>query len=106
MIQAAKVSGYSNILGQLLTKKDENGIESYINTILKSFSGINLYEEFLKGMSSDGGQSLDSKKRAMSLSLIKLIFDNATTLKKDSSFDSLFSGNFHWHEPSYDAINA
>lgn len=106
MIQAAKVSGYSNILGQLLTKKDEKGIESYINTILKSFSGINLYEEFLKGMSSDGGQSLDSKKRAMSLSLIKLIFDNATTLKKDSSDDTLFSGTFQWQEPSYDAINA
>lgn len=106
MIQAAKVSGYSNILGQLLTKKDEKGIESYINTILKSFSGINLYEEFLKGMSSEGGQSLDSKKRAMSLSLIKLIFDNATTLKKDSSDDTLFSGTFQWQEPSYDAINA
>lgn len=106
MIQAAKVSGYSNILGQLLTKKDEKGIESYINTILKSFSGINLYEEYLKGMSSEGGQSLDSKKRAMSLSLIKLIFDNATTLKKDSSDDTLFSGIFQWQEPSYDAINA
>lgn len=106
MIQAAKVSGYSNILGQLLTKKDEKGIESYINTILKSFSGINLYEEFLKGMSSEGGQSLDSKKRAMSLSLIKLIFDNATTLKKESSDDTLFSGTFQWQEPSYDAINA
>lgn len=106
MIQAAKVSGYSNILGQLLTKKDEKGIESYINTILKSFSGINLYEEYLKGMSSEGGQSLDSKKRAMSLSLIKLIFDNATTLKKDSSDDTLFSGTFQWQEPSYDAINA
>lgn len=106
MIQAAKVSGYSNILGQLLTKKDEKGIESYINTILESFSGINLYEEFLKGISSDGGQSLDSKKRAMSLSLIKLIFDNATTLKKDSSDDTLFSGTFQWQEPSYDAINA
>ncbi len=106
MIQAAKVSGYSNILGQLLTKKDEEGIESYINSILKSFSGINLYEEFLKGMSSEGGQSLDSKKRAMSLSLIKLIFDNAVTLKEDSSDDTLFSGTFQWQEPSYDAINA
>lgn len=106
MIQAAKVSGYSNILGQLLTKKDEKGIESYINTILESFSGINLYEEFLKGISSDGGQSLDSKKRAMSLSLIKLIFDNATALKKESSKDTLFSGTFQWQEPSYDAINA
>ena len=105
MVQAAKVSGYSNILGQLLTKKDEKGIESYINTILKSFSGINLYEEFLKGMSSEGGQSLDSKKRAMSLSLIKLIFDNAVALK-DSSKDTLFSGTFQWQEPSYDAINA
>ena len=105
MIQAAKVSGYSNILGQLLTKKDEEGIESYINSILKSFSGINLYEEFLKGMSSEGGQSLDSKKRAMSLSLIKLIFDNAVTLKEDSSDDTLFSGTFQWQEPSYDAIN-
>ena len=104
-IQAAKVSGYSNILGQLLTKKDEEGIESYINSILKSFSGINLYEEFLKGMSSEGGQSLDSKKRAMSLSLIKLIFDNAVTLKEDSSDDTLFSGTFQWQEPSYDAIN-
>ena len=79
MIQAAKVSGYSNILGQLLTKKDEKGIESYIKTILESFSGINLYEEFLKGISSDGGQSLDSKKRAMSLSLIKLIFYHLIT---------------------------
>ena len=42
----------------------------------------------------------------MSLSLIKLIFDNAVTLKEDSSDDTLFSGTFQWQEPSYDAINA
>lgn len=105
MIQAAKVSGYSNILAQILTNKDEKGVESYINTILKSFSGINLYEEFLKGISSNGGQSLDSKKRAMSLALIKLIFDNATDFKKESSKDTLFSGTFQWQESSYDTIN-
>lgn len=103
LLASAKTSGYAEILGQLYSEKGDANINKKIEEIANSFSGINLYEENLKYLTSKGGSSTNKKKQAMLMALLEKAMESANVARGNT--DTIFSSNFTWQDSSFDIIN-
>lgn len=103
LLASAKTSGYAEILGQLYAENGDANINKKIEEIANSFSGINLYEENLKYLTSKGGSSANKKKQAMLMALLEKAMESANVARGNT--DTIFSSNFTWQDSSFDIIN-